>query len=111
MIFIRQPGRTCRIPRSRTPITEADILAAAEDILRCTRTRLTDGGYARREFTPSPELQSAGTDTAGRSTGRIHLPRPRRAACRRSGRSVIGVAIADAGGAGSDTSNAGLSLA
>jgi DNA repair protein RadC len=34
MTLIRQPDSTYRIPRSRTPITEADILAAAEDIFR-----------------------------------------------------------------------------
>ena len=34
MILIRQPDGTYSAPRSRAPITEADILAAAEDILR-----------------------------------------------------------------------------
>lgn len=104
MALICQSDSTDRIPRSRSPSAEADTS------LRCMRARLVDGWCERREFTPSLELQSAGTDT-GRLTGRVRLPRPRSAAGKRSGRSVIGIAIADAGGVGSDTSEAGLSLA
>lgn len=40
MTLIRHPDGTYRLPRSRAPITEADVLAAAEDVLRRRLERL-----------------------------------------------------------------------